>query len=113
VQFAPEHKSSTVNLDRYQPPDLVIEIADSSLSDDLERKQILYQSLGTTEYWVVDVKNIRIVAFAISENSSTEITESQVLPGLAIGILLEALQRSRQTDLSQVGAWLLNQFQSI
>jgi urease accessory protein UreF len=34
-----------------------------------------------------------------------------VLPGLTIAILEAALQRSRITDQSQVGAWLLTQFQ--
>jgi hypothetical protein len=34
-----------------------------------------------------------------------------VLPGLAIAILTQALQQSRTLDQSQVGAWLMAQFQ--
>jgi hypothetical protein len=40
------------------------------------------------------------------------ITQSQVLPGLAISLLNEAFRRTRQTDQSQVIAWLLSQFES-
>jgi Uma2 family endonuclease len=63
------------------------------------------------EYWVVDVENSRIVAFQIVKNGSRRITESQVLPGLAISVLREALQMSRTMDQAQVGSWLMEQFQ--
>lgn len=42
------------------PPEaikLVVEIADSSLGQDLGRKAIKYGSYGIGEYWVVDVRN--------------------------------------------------------
>lgn len=104
--------TSIINLDQCPPPDLVIEIANTSLSDDIGQKRLLYEDLGVAEYWVVDVANIRIIAFAItSAGGSQRITESQVLPGLAISVLVEALQRSRQENQSLVGAWLLSQFQ--
>lgn len=47
VQFAPTG-SSIVDLDHNQPPDLVIEISDTSLSDDLGAKRILYQDLAVS-----------------------------------------------------------------
>ena len=88
---------------------MVIEIAKTSLLDDLGTKRSLYEELGVTEYWVVDVQNSQIIAYASAEQGSKRIQESQVLPGIAI--LEEALRRSREINLSQVGAWLLNQFQ--
>jgi Uma2 family endonuclease len=104
--------TSIIDLDQYPAPDLVIEIANTSLSDDIGQKRLLYEDLGVAEYWVVDVVNIRIIAFTItSAGGSQRITESQVLPGLAISMLVEALQRSRQENQSLVGAWLLSQFQ--
>ncbi|MBD2048987.1 Uma2 family endonuclease [Coleofasciculus sp. FACHB-64] len=104
--------TSIINLDQYPAPDLVIEIANTSLSDDIGQKRLLYEDLGVAEYWVVDVVNIRIIAFTItSAGGSQRITESQVLSGLAISVLVEALQRSRQENQSLVGAWLLSQFQ--
>ncbi|MEH2144769.1 Uma2 family endonuclease [Nostoc sp.] len=100
-----------VNLDRYPAPDLVIEIAKTSLLDDLGTKRSLYEELGVAEYWVVDVQNAQIIAYAIADQGSKRIQESQVFPGLAISILEEALRRSREMNQSQVGAWLLSQFQ--
>ncbi|MEH2425443.1 MAG: Uma2 family endonuclease [Nostoc sp.] len=100
-----------VNLDRYPAPDLVIEIAKTSLLDDLGTKRSLYEELSVTEYWVVDVQNAQIIAYAIEEQGSKRIQESQVLPGLAMSTLEEALRRSREMNQSQVGAWLLSQFQ--
>jgi Uma2 family endonuclease len=101
-----------VDLDRYPAPTLVIEVAKSSLVDDIGTKRSLYEALGVAEYWVVDVHNTRIFAYSMTNQGSQMIQASQVLPGLAIAVLEEALQRSRTTDQSQVGAWLLAQFQA-
>ncbi|MEH2454476.1 Uma2 family endonuclease [Nostoc sp.] len=100
-----------VKLDRYPAPDLVIEIAKTSLLDDLGTKRSLYEELGIAEYWVVDVQNTQIIAYAIADQGSKRIQESQVLPGLAMFTLEEALRRSREMNQSEVGAWLLSQFQ--
>lgn len=100
-----------VNLDRYSAPNLVIEIAKTSLLDDVGAKRSLYEELGVDEYWVLDVENIQVLAYAVAEQGSKRIQESRVLPGLRIAIIEEALRRSRETDQSQVGAWLLGEFQ--
>jgi Uma2 family endonuclease len=100
-----------VKLDLYPAPDLVIEIAKTSLLDDLGTKRSLYEDLGVAEYWVVDVQNAQIIAYAMADQGSNRIRESKVFPGLAIAILEEALRRSREMSQSEVGAWLLNQFQ--
>jgi Uma2 family endonuclease len=98
-------------LDAIAHPDLAIEIADTSLNDDLGQKRLLYEDMEIPEYWVVDVENTRIVAFQIVKNGSRRITDSQVLPGLAISVLREALEMSRTMDQAQVGSWLMAQFQ--
>lgn len=108
-QAAPQG-SAIVNLDQQAPPDLVIEIADSSLSDDLGKKRLLYEALKVPEYWVVDVEKAEILAFQIIPNGSQRVTQSQVLPGLEIALLQAALLRCRQQDDSQVTAWLISQF---
>ena len=110
VKLAPQG-SSIVDLDALATPDLAIEIADTSLNDDLGQKRLLYEDMEIPEYWVVDVENTRIVAFQIVKSGSRRITESQVLPGLAIAVLREALEMCRTMDQSQVGAWLMGQFQ--
>ncbi len=103
--------SSVVDLNNNPLPDLAIEIANTSLSDDLGQKRLLYEDMEVPEYWVVDVQKLQIIAFEISNSGSRRITQSQVLPGLTIAVLEEALKLSRQMDQSQVGNWLLSQFQ--
>ena len=103
--------TSIIDLNMYPTPDLVIEVANTSLPDDRGAKRLLYEDLKVKEYWIVDVQNVQIMAFAIQNNGSQRITSSQVLPGLAIGLLHSALQRTRQMNQSQVINWLLSQFQ--
>ena len=99
------------NLDQHPAPNLVIEIARSSLLDDLGIKRALYEELGVNEYWVVDVQKAQLLAYSMTNQGSQRIQVSQVLPGLEVGVLEEALQRSRQTNQAEVGAWLLSRFQ--
>ncbi len=103
--------TSIIRLDIYPPPDLVIEVANTSLADDQGEKRLLYEDLGVKEYWILNVQNAQIMAFSIENQGSRRITESQVLPGLAISLLNDALRQTRQINQSQVGAWLLTQFQ--
>ena len=100
-----------VDLNEYPVPDLVIEVANTSLADDLGEKRLLYEDLEIAEYWVVDVQNVKVIAFAIEDNGSKRIAESLVLTGLKIEILTAALQRSRTTNHTEVGSWLMQQFQ--
>ena len=111
AQLAPSG-SSIASLDVTAPPDLVIEVADSTLADDIGEKRLLYEELKVAEYWVVDVQKSQIIAFAIiADNGSRRIVKSEVLPGLTIAVLEEALQRSRTENQAQVGAWLVAPFQ--
>ncbi len=91
-------------------PTLAIEIASTSLSDDLGNKRLLYERLGVSEYWVVDVKTSTVVAFAVENQGSRQIQTSQVLPGLAMGIVEETLRRSQTEDDGAVSRWLIQQF---
>ena len=100
-----------VNLDRYPPPELAIEVSKTSLLDDLGTKRSLYEELGVAEYWVVDVERAQIIAYAMVDGGSKRISASQVLPGLSLALLEEALRRSRTTTQSEVLAWLTQQFQ--
>jgi Uma2 family endonuclease len=100
--------SSVANLDNVALPDLAIEIANTSLADDLGQKRLIYEDLAIAEYWVVDVKKTRITAFKIVPNGGSQrIIKSIVLPGLDFALLEEGLQRSRQTDHTSVAAWFL------
>ncbi|MDZ7962232.1 MAG: Uma2 family endonuclease [Aulosira sp. DedQUE10] len=103
--------TSIIDLNQYPPPNLVIEVANTSLADDKGEKRLLYEELGVDEYWIIDVQNIQVIAFAVANGGSRKISQSQVLPGLKISLLEEALRRTRQINQSQVVAWLLSQFQ--
>jgi Uma2 family endonuclease len=104
-------EATIIDLDIYPPPDLVIEVAYSSLSDDKGEKRLLYEDLRVREYWIIDVPNAQIIAFSIQDRGSHRIYQSQVLAGLEIALLEEALRRSRQMNHGKVSAWLLSQWQ--
>lgn len=102
------YKTSIISLNDYPPPTLVIEIANTSLADDQGEKRLLYEDLGVQEYWIVDVNNLKIIAFTIENRGSYRIKKSQVLSGLELSLLEEVMVRSRQSNHGQVGAWLLD-----
>ena len=99
----------SVDLNQYPPPSLVVEIADKSLPDEQGEKRLLYEELNVNEYWIVDVQNVRVLAFAVADGGSRKILASKVLPGLAIAIIEDILRRSRQVPHSRVCAWLMEQ----
>ncbi len=104
---------SVVDLDDFDPPDLVVEISASSLSDDIGPKRLLYEDMGVREYWVVDVKGMVIIAFQIISGGSVRLSQSQVLPGLNLSLLQKSLTPELQQDHSQAAAWLMEQFRSL
>lgn len=101
--------TSFIDLDRFSPPTLVIEVANSSLYDGAKR--LLYEALGVLEYWIIDTQNVQIIAFSIADGDSKRISQSQALSGLDISILDQALKKTRQESHSKVGAWLLKIFE--
>jgi Uma2 family endonuclease len=101
-----------VNLDQHPIPNLVIEISDTSLSDDVGTKRLQYEDLRIPEYWIVNVQAMQILAFTIATDGTTQrIQESRVLPGLRLAVLEQALVRSRGESQSATSAWLMQQFQ--
>ncbi|MFE4105564.1 Uma2 family endonuclease [Almyronema epifaneia] len=102
--------NSPVDVNLYGSPTLAIEVASTTLSDDLGQKRLLYERLGVQEYWVVNVEAVEIIAFAISNGGSRQIQVSAVLPDLSMSIIEEALRRSQNEDDGAVNRWLLQQF---
>ncbi|MFY8173389.1 Uma2 family endonuclease, partial [Planktothrix agardhii] len=78
-------ETTIIDLDQFPPPDLVIEVAYSSLADDKGEKRLLYESLGVQEYWIIDVQAVKVIAFEVKNQGSYRIKQSQVLPGLEMG----------------------------
>jgi Uma2 family endonuclease len=82
-----------INLNQSRVPDLVGEIADTTLASDLDEKKRLYAALGIPEYWVVDIKGERVLAFRLQENGKYQECEiSGALEGLPIALLSETLK---------------------
>ena len=106
----PPETNSPVDLNKYDPPTLVVEVAASSISDDLGRKRLLYERAGVREYWVNDANAWDAIAFSIAQKRSGEIQESLVLSGLTIALVKEALQRSQTEDDGAITRWLLQTF---
>lgn len=109
----PSRSNSPVDLNQYDMPSLVVEVAASSLADDLGQKRLLYERIGVREYWVVDVSKQEVIAFAISQGRSGEIRESQVLGGLAMGIVEEAFKRANTEDDGKINRWLIETFSQL
>jgi len=101
-----------VDLNSYPIPNLVIEIADTTLADDQGAKRLQYETLGIPEYWIVNVQTCEILAFTIANQGSRRIQESIVLPGLAIDLLQQTLKRSQEEGQTSARAWLLQYFRA-
>ncbi len=101
-----------INLDTHPLPNLVIEISDTTLSDDKGEKRLQYEELGISEYWIVNVKTCEIIAFSISTiGTSQRIQTSQAIPNLELSLLKATLQRRRESNQSAAMAWLMTQIQ--
>lgn len=59
---------------------------------------------------MVDVNAGEAIAFAVADGGSKQIQESQVLPGLAIAVVEEALQRSQTEEDGEINRWLMKTF---
>ena len=70
-----------------------------------------YEWLGVAEYWVVNVAERRVIAFAVEGNRSGEVAVSGVLPGLEIALVEEALRRSETEDDTALMRWLMETLQ--
>ena len=103
----PPRNNAPVNMDELEPPTLVVEVAASSLEDDTTRKQKLYQRMGVKEYWVVNVNEGKVIAWLLSATECTPICLSQVLPGLEMALVDEALKRSQTEDDGSISRWLI------
>ena len=101
-----------IDLARHRLPDLVGEIADTSLSLDLDEQKQLYASLGVSEYWVIDVKGTRLFAFGLTDGAYEPIQVSQVLAGLSIELVAQSLERLTQGTNTAAAAWLMQQLQA-
>jgi Uma2 family endonuclease len=105
-------ESRRVNLNQWRVPDLAVEIADTTLANDLDEKKQLYLTLGIPEYWVVDVRGKRVMAFRLVNSKYQECTESVALTGLPIDLLERTLERM-DDDNGNVAMWFASQIKDL
>lgn len=105
-------ESRRVNLNRWRVPDLAVEIADTTLASDLDEKKQLYLTLAIPEYWVVDVRGKRVLAFRLVDGKYQECIESVALVGLPIELLERTLERM-DDDNGNVAMWFASQIQNL
>ena len=95
-----------IDLEQWRSPDLVGEIADTTLAIDLDEKKRLYADLGIAEYWVIDVCAYRLFAFKLDENGVYKQCEvSQVLQNLAISLLEKTLEQLTTKTNTEAAIW--------
>jgi Uma2 family endonuclease len=106
-------ETRSIDLNQWRVPDLVGEIADTTLSSDLDEKKQLYAALGIPEYWVVSVRGKQVLVFFLQEDGKyQESAQSQVFTGLEMNLLDQALvQMDQGQTTTQVARWFQQQIQ--
>lgn len=108
----PPQDNTPIDVDVMGSPNLVIEIGGSSFQDDLGAKRLLYERFDIQEYWVVDVAQKQVIAFSIAGGRSGSIQISEVLSGLRLSLVEEALERSQTENDIALVRWLMKTFSS-
>ncbi|NJR68940.1 MAG: Uma2 family endonuclease [Synechococcales cyanobacterium CRU_2_2] len=99
-----------VDLDKWRVPDLVGEIADTTLATDLDEMKQLYAALGIGEYWVIDVQGRRVMIFGLGESGKyQQCAVSRVLVGVTTGLLEETLGQFVQGTNISAANWFMQQ----
>ncbi|MEO0826946.1 MAG: Uma2 family endonuclease [Cyanobacteria bacterium J06642_9] len=102
-----------VNLREWRVPDLVCEVGDTTLATDLDQKKQIYAALEIPEYWVIDVRAARVMAFRLSpEGLYEQTTESAALEGLKMSLVEQALGRLATESNGTVAQWFAQQLAS-
>lgn len=103
-----------INLEQWRVPNLVGEIADTTLTIDLDEKKYLYADLEIPEYWVIDVKGLRVFAFQLQSNGKYQECETSLaLSGLPICLLNQTLERLNAETNGSAAMWFAQQIASL
>jgi Uma2 family endonuclease len=104
--------SRRVDLNQCRVPDLVVEISDTTLSTDLDRKKQLYLALEIPEYWVVNIRGKQVIAFRLIDGEYEECIESVALSGLPIQLLEQTIDRMDNHN-GNAALWFASQIQNL
>lgn len=105
-----EGEPRKINLHNWRVPDLVGEVADTTLATDLDEKKRLYADLQIPEYWVIDIRGERVLAFRLQEDEKYQQVEYSVaLEGLPIALLEQTLAQLNQGTNVSAALWFAQQ----
>ncbi|MFB8788760.1 MAG: Uma2 family endonuclease [Potamolinea sp.] len=105
-----EGEPRRINLNKWRAPDLVGEVADTTLATDLDEKKRLYADLQIPEYWVIDIRGERVLAFRLQEDEKyQQIEYSVALEGLPISLLEQTLAQLNQGTNVSAALWFAQQ----
>jgi Uma2 family endonuclease len=96
-----------INLTQWRVPDLVGEVADTTLASDLDEMKQLYAALGIPEYWVIDVKGKQVLAFRLVDGKYQQCENSIALSGLPIALLEQTLDQLAQGTNISAANWFM------
>ena len=102
-----------IDLSQWRSPNLVGEIADTTLASDLDEKKHLYAALGIAEYWVINVQGRQAFAFQLVEGKYEICTHSRVLTGLPIALLERTIDRLTEETNISAASWFAQQIAQI
>jgi Uma2 family endonuclease len=102
-------ESRRINLDQQRSPDLVIEVADTTLDSDLDQKKHLYAALGIPEYWVIDAQGSQVFIFILSNQEYYRNEVSQLISGFTEQLLSEAIDQMKLGSNISAASWFSQQ----
>jgi len=109
-----EGEPRRINLRKWRVPDLVGEVADTTLASDLDEKKQLYAALEIPEYWVTDVKGKQVLAFRLQEDGRYHQCQYSVaLEGLPIALLEQTLEQLNRVDNGMAALWFAKQIANL
>jgi Uma2 family endonuclease len=83
----------STNLGQQRPPDLVIEVADTTLDSDLDQKKHLYTVLGISEYWVIDTTGGQAFIFILRDQGYYRTENLKLISGFTEQLLSEVIEQ--------------------
>lgn len=99
-----------IDLNNNRLPNLIAEVADTTLTSDLDEKKALYAALEIQEYWVIDVDAARIFIFQLQPNGLYQPSAtSNVLTDLPATLLSGAIARVKDGMTDSAATWFAQQ----
>lgn len=106
-------ESRRINLDQQSPPNLVIEIADTTLDSDLDQKKHLYAVLGIPEYWVIDAQGGQAFIFILQDQAYQRREVSKAMPTFTANLLSQVIEQMKEGSNISAASWFKNQLSHI